>query len=174
MSFNPESKMRKLREAKEIARTIKRKRPKGGPLSQVEKAVIATIVNDREVSHAQSVALAVALDRKPDTILETVRTAKDRLAGKAIRYADLHMESLESALANNDPDVARKGAEWALSKISATDDTGKRVHVIDPSTADGNDNRPHVIIGIGLGAMKALTPGERTQHAIDVESVPVS
>jgi hypothetical protein len=122
-------------------------------LSTSEKAIIETIVRDTpgEFVPAQIEATAIVLKRSPSAIARAVEDAKQRLQERASEYVDLHMDAAKKALEINEVGEARKAAEWALEHISATDDQGKRVSIVESKASESN--APTIKIGIALGGL---------------------
>lgn len=131
--------------------------PRPGVFSRVEKNLIDHLVRDTpgEIAPAQVDALALALRRNPLTVAQHIELAKKRLQERALEYVDLHMESAKKALEIGEVGEARKAAEWALSKISAKDNEGKIVRIIDESSA--HESGPAIQIGIALGGLPQPT-----------------
>jgi hypothetical protein len=164
MPFNPVERMNKLRAkrnaqaaAKTVVKKSRRHANKRGPLSRVESAIVAEIVENtptKALSEVQTTALAIALDRKPSAIADVIKIARERLQENAGKYVDLHIDAAMQALATNEVDVARKAAEWAIEKISARSEDGSRVSIVDTNVNESSG--PKIMIGIALGGMKPL------------------
>lgn len=94
-----------------------------GKPSKAEKALVAEFVADQPlaVSEGQVTALAKVLRRSTDDAKKLIEDAKDVLINNTKRYATIHMQATEDALAEGSAkslDVATKAAQWALENIA--------------------------------------------------------
>lgn len=140
----------------------------GGP-SVAEQNLVTALVLDSptEVKPSQVTALAKALRRSPAAIKGMIERAQLSFREKAERYVEVHMEATERALRHgsvNGLEVAQKGAQWALERMS-----GEGVRVIEPKPGQGEGGAvgPRVLIGIKVGGIKA------NDETIDVTATEV-
>lgn len=141
-SANPEPKPKR--------KYTKRLKHAGKP-SELEKGLIADVLANspgglsvREVS-----ALATVMRRSKDVIRRAVEEAHDTLIERAGRYADIHMQAVETALENGDAkslEVAARASQWAMENINL-DGQG----VVEKPAA--KPMGPSIQIGIALGGM---------------------
>jgi hypothetical protein len=96
--------------------------------------------------------MSQVMHRSPEAIKEMVRAARVKLQERAGEYADLHLEAAKRALDSGEPDVARKAAEFILSRVGEGD-----VRVLDSEAGQTGPSGPQVIIGFAVGASKLLT-----------------
>lgn len=151
------AKQKAIRDAARTAVEKKTRQPgrRRGQLTKVEKLIVGEVVASSpsgSLSEVQTQALAIALDRKPDTIKEIVISAREKFQSQALEYVDLHKLATWQALAQGDVDVARKAAEFAIEKVSHRDDKGKVTRIIDVSE-NAASKLPTLQIGIALGGM---------------------
>jgi hypothetical protein len=152
--INPNaSKPKRIRRGRQVLPAAKVPARRGS-LATSEKSAITNIIERSQMVPAQIEALAIVMGREPSTIARAVQDAKDRLAESAGEYLDAHKQSVSKALSSNDPkalETARKGAEWALERISAKDSAGKDIRIID--SAVPGSSAPVIKIGIALGGL---------------------
>lgn len=168
LSINPQLKEQRYRErlakqkaVRDAARTAveKQTRTTGrrkGQLTKVERLIVGEVVASaptKSLSEVQTQALAITLNRNPDTIKEIIISAREKLQANAEHYVDVHRLAADQALAQGDIDVARKAAEWAISKISKRDDDGTVHRIVEVDDATNSNSGPRVMIGIALGGM---------------------
>lgn len=146
--------MDKLKATRALVKSTSRKRVRPGKLSNIEKVIVAEIVNQRDLTPTQSVALAVALDRSPDRIAQTIRDARATLQGRSLQYIDKHMQALDLALENRDADTARKAAWQAIEKISARSSDGKVERIVESNDDSNQSGSSRIMIGIALGGVR--------------------
>ena len=101
----------------------RKRHKKLGSFTDAEKTIVEDIVaqspgglNTSEVN-----ALARVLRRNREIIKAAVIEAAETLADRAGRYADIHLQTTEAALANGDAkslEVAARASQWALENIS--------------------------------------------------------
>lgn len=97
---------------------------------------------------AQVHSLAKALRRSRTAVRQAVEDARDTFVERAGRYVDIHMTTVEAALANGDAkslEVAARGAQWALEHVSADG-----VRVVEKTEANPGLK---VAIGIKIGGV---------------------
>lgn len=126
-----------------------------GTLTEAEKLLVQQVVQDQpqEISPVRIQALAVALDRRPETIRSAIAEARSKFVENQKRYVDVHMTATQMALETGDYDTAAKHSEWALSH--AKDEDGSK---IADSGDEERDTRapiaPAIMIGVQLGGVK--------------------
>ena len=152
--INPAAKL--AAHEKELAKLRKkrRKRRRAGPVSATEKLIIAEVVKDAPLStpnEKQIDALSITLRRSPEVIKSIVVAAREKFQANSLHYVDLHNDAVQQALAGQDFDVARKGAEWAIERISARDADGKIERIVDK--VESESSAPRIQIGIQLGGL---------------------
>jgi hypothetical protein len=140
------------------------KRP-GSP-SDAEKGLVADVVANSPggLSPTQQNALATVLKRGRGVVKQMVEDAAMTLAERAGRYADIHLQTTEAALANGDAkslEVAARASQWAMENINV-DGTG----VVEKPAS--KPTGPSVMIGIKLGGMQ--TPSDVIIEGAKVES----
>jgi hypothetical protein len=140
--------------------TVDPKRP--GRLTSSEKTIITTMVAETpgDISPAQVEGIAIALKRQPDAIADAIVAVREKLQSNLGRYVDIHMEAAQLALETDDPDVARKAAEFMIDKVSARRADGKVERLIEAPASEPNG--PRIQIGIALGGVPA-TIATRTE-----------
>jgi hypothetical protein len=62
-----------------------------------------------------------------------------------------HKDTVRAALASEQFDVARKGAEWAIEHISSRDADGKVERIVE--RVESESTTPRIQIGIALGGI---------------------
>lgn len=137
--------------------TMKRQvRKKMGPLTQGEKIAVEALVvsvtpeETEEQLQQRGRALGIALRRSPGAIRDEVLNAQERLTSRATLYVDLHMKA--AAIAAEEGNAAP--AQWAIERITAKDEKGKKVRIVEPAkTEDTGSRGPTVNIGVALGGM---------------------
>lgn len=161
---------RSLAKAKSLPKRSKRMRRKGEPkpikprrkgrLSDDEKSIIDAIIitNQGNIEPSLAKATGLILNRDAQTTAHAMAKAREKFAANASNYVDIHKAAVDLALANDDPDVARKGAEWAIEHMSARHSDGKVERIIEAAATQ--DTQPKIMIGINLGGLGAL-PGPR-------------
>jgi hypothetical protein len=129
--------------------------PRTGRLTATEKSIITGLIADTpgDITPTQVESLAITLRREPDTIADAVAAARVKLQENLGRYVDIHREAAELALATDDPDVARKAAEFMIEKVSARRKDGKVERLIEAAASEPNG--PRIQIGIALGGVPA-------------------
>lgn len=122
-------------------------------ISTAEKTLVDQIVRDipHEITTHQVTALSHLLERPIPTVRKMIEDARTRFVESAGRYVDIHLQSTEGALADQDYETAAKAAQWALTNIS-----GEGARVVDRAD-DGGPSGPKVMIGIKLGGLEADT-----------------
>lgn len=137
-----------------------------GPVTPEEKLVVAHFIaaQKQELSAAQERGLAQTLNRSTDMVKRIIDEAKLTFVERAGRYVDLHMETVETALANGDAkslEVARRGSEWAIEHASMD---GHRVVEAEKVAADTGVK---IVVGVQVGG--AVMPNTQV-----IEVAPVS
>jgi hypothetical protein len=129
--------------------------PRTGRLTATEKSIITGLIADTpgDITPTQVESLAITLRREPDTIADAVAAARVKLQENLGRYVDIHREAAELALQTDDPDVARKAAEFMIEKVSARRRDGKVERLIEAAASEPNG--PRIQIGIALGGVPA-------------------
>jgi hypothetical protein len=145
--------------------TQKKPEFKRGHLTNAELALIdAAAANLPVATDAAQVGegLALAMNRRAETITEYIITARERFQSRDGRYADIHIEATEAALVKGDLAEARQGAQWALEKLAAKNSKGQTERIIEPANVaigDGSGGAP--IIQIGFAIMPKPEPSDR-------------
>lgn len=124
---------------------------RAGAPSQVEKDFVAQFVADQPggLTTRQENALATALRRPRDTVRKMLDEAREIVAGNTVRYANIHLQAAEDALASDSmmgKEVAGKLAQWALTNASLD---GKRV--IDKAASENTGTK--IIVGVKIGGV---------------------
>lgn len=140
--------------------TMKRQVPKKmGPLTVGEKIAVEALVasvgpeETEEQLQQRGRALGIALRRSPEAIRNQVQEAQERLANRATSYVDLHFKAAMVAAEEGNAGPA----QWAIERITAKDEKGKKVRIVEPVKTEDTGNRgPTVNIGLALGG---VTPG---------------
>ena len=96
-------------------------------------------------------ALATIEDTTRAGLAQSIRQARGSLQSQAPEYVRIHLAACKQALAQRDPDVARKGAAWAMENLSATSADGMVERIVDMPTQALDAPRIH--IGIALGGL---------------------
>jgi|SRR5579862_853335 len=152
MPINPQAKLDAIarRKAYLNKRAVKRKH-KRGTLSKAETSAVALVAKEHPTPK-QIEGLATALNRSEETIKSVMARARETFQRNAKEYVDIHMKSARS----DDPDVARKAAQWAIEHMSSRDKDGNVERIIEPSAT--NESAPNIHIGIALGGLPARLP----------------
>ena len=139
----------------------KRKYKRTGKVTKKELALVKAITSEtpETPSNDQTKALAKVFNRPVSTMKKAIATARESLAADSQFYVDTHRAIVEQAAligvsTMNDKalDIARKGAAWAIERISGD---GKRI-------VDKVDNGPQgtrIMIGIKLSNMSNQADG---------------
>lgn len=127
-------------------RKVFNKRP--GQPTAVEKDFVAQLVADQpaEMTNSQVNALARTLRRTKETTRNLIEEAKNRLIDRSSRYADIHIQATEAALADGDNEQALKGSQWALTNIS-----GEGARIVEKAVEAPTGAK--IMIGIRLGGI---------------------
>ena len=139
-----------------------------GKLSDGDKHLIEDVIAQTPggLSTGQQHALAVVLRKSRDVVKRAIEDAHDNLAERAGRYADIHLQTTETALSNGDAkslEVAARASQSAMENINVD---GVGVVEKKPDKPVGNQ----VIVGIQLGGMQ--TP-EVTVTEVSIEGAKV-
>ena len=145
-----------------------------GALTEAEHIAVKALVTSVEPGeteqqlHQRGRALGIALRRSPEAITNAIRAASEEMAADAPTYVKLLLKSAKKAAQRGDS----RPIEWALENISAKDEKGKAVRVVDPpKTADNGPRMPVVNIMIPMGGIApgaSLTP-RPSVSVIDVD-----
>lgn len=92
--------------------------------------------------------------RSPEAVMSGIAKAREKFQAKAEYYVDLHARAADLALVNNDADVARKAAEWAMTNLSGKSQSGDIERIVD--RAESASDAPRIQIGINLGGVPAI------------------
>lgn len=129
---------------------------RAGSPTRTTKELIAKFVADspRAISPAQITALATLTRHTPKTIKGLIEKARDTFLSNAEFYVTAHQKSTEQAFVRGDFEVAQKGAQWAMERLSA-----EGVRIIEKAPASGMSGT-RVLVGIRLGGVdpKQLQP----------------
>jgi hypothetical protein len=141
----------------------KRKYHRSGTPTKTEKKIAEKLIEDAKglITPQQEKALARVFNRPVGTVKKILTDARANLQKDAEFYVNAHRQSVEDALATNQVDVARKGAAWAIERISGE---GKRL--VDKPDA-GPASPVNVMVGVRLGNV-TMQP-EVTLNAIEGE-----
>ena len=161
MPIDPRGKLAKLKRVQALQRekhgyrTGKRRRR--GRLSRRERNVLTLAVAQAPagiLAPEQMSVLAREMGRAPGAIATVVRAAREHLQANAEKYVSIHLQAAERGLKEGDKglEVARKASEFAIERISAADEKGETVRIVDVSQASAG---PRVQIGIALGGLPA-------------------
>jgi hypothetical protein len=125
---------------------------KRGVLTSTEKSIVADIAQEPHALTPEVIdSTAIVLRRDPDTIARAIARARDEFAQRAEKYIEAHERAIDGALATDDYDTARKGAEWYLEHVSAKSADGRTERIIEQSTDTAR--MPTIQIGIALGGL---------------------
>jgi hypothetical protein len=167
MPIDPQAKLDRWEKKKAKTRAYAAKRAaeskklRMGNMTNAEKAIVTKVVQNLPAAptNPQVTALATILQRKPGSIRKTIAEARATFQQNAKEYVDIHMKSARS----DDPDVARKAAQWAIEHMAHRDKAGNVERIVE--APDAEDSRPDIRIGINLGGM----PPRGTPIALDAE-----
>lgn len=134
----------------------------GGSLSKSEKDLIANtaLAQPGGLSPLQVTGLAKVLKRSPALIQQAIIEARDQFVGSAGRYVEIHKQATEDALSNGDAkslDVAVRGAQWALTNISA-----EGTRIVDKPNTEATGSK--VMIGIRVGGIDTPAIGIKVEN----------
>jgi hypothetical protein len=136
------------------------RRARRGPLTRNEKSLVAALVDQNgELTPNQIEATAIALRRKPETVADAIVSAREKLQRQAEFYVEAHAEAVQKALIGQAFDTARRGAEWAIDRISVRTSEGTIERIIDRDAP--SDSQLMIRIGLALGGM-SRPPKPRT------------
>ena len=141
-----------------------------GGITDAERNLVAQVVLDQpaEVTPAQVNGLARALRRSKAAIKTLIEDAQESFRENAGFYVDAHRKATESALTHGSIaglEVAQKGAQWAIERMS-----GEGARIIEPKVEGGNQGGPRVMVGIRVGGLDATK--ELSVTSIDVAATP--
>lgn len=129
---------------------------RGGRVSKAEKALMKQFVADqsKEIDRSQTLALAKVMRRSPSMIKEMIQEAREDFVTSGQEYVTIHKQATQEALAAGEFEPALRGAQWALTNISAE---GQRI-------VDKPESGPmgaKIMIGIKVGGINqdAITVG---------------
>lgn len=142
---------------------------RSGGISDAERNFVAQIVLDQpgELTPSQVHGLSKALRRSKGVIKNLIEDAQEQFRSNAGRYVDVHMQATEAALSSGSVaglEVAQKGAQWAMERLSA-----EGARIIEPKVEGAAQAGPRVLIGIRVGAIDAAKPAE----TVDVTATEV-
>jgi hypothetical protein len=115
-------------------------------IGEVVQAAPFNMPSDKQIA-----ATAIALNRNESTIKSIVVEARELLQSNALSYVQAHKDTVRAALASEQFDVARKGAEWAIEHISSRDADGKVERIVE--RVESESTTPRIQIGIALGGI---------------------
>jgi acyl-CoA reductase-like NAD-dependent aldehyde dehydrogenase len=141
---------RTFHRASNKARTKKREEigAKMGRMTKVEReAIIEVAARAPESIDVQR--MSQIMHRSPEAIKEMVLVARQKLQERAGEYADIHLEAAKRALENDDPDTARKAAEFILTRVGEGD-----ARVLDGDASQTQAGGPIIQIGFKVGGDK--------------------
>lgn len=165
MSIDPAAKLAKLHAQQQIRSRVnaakaaarKRREPKRrrGPVSRREQHAVNALVSQLPQTLApnsqQINSIAQTIGRTPATVQSMIEIARDRFQSRAVEYVDKHMQAIDKALELGEVGEARKGAEFAIEKLSGKSSSGKSVRIIEK--AENESSAPVIRIGIALGGL---------------------
>jgi len=145
-----------------IRKTYKR----AGVVSTAERSLMEQIVLEqpREMSPKQVTAMATLFRRSKEQVKGIVEEAHEKFVAQADHYVDLHRQAVDAALDEGQFEVAAKGAQWYLERVSAS---GSRVIEQAPKAATGPTGST-INIGVKIGGV------ESTVTAIPVPTLEVT
>lgn len=128
-------------------KSLKRKRYKVSTRTRIGRIVADAALTPTE----KNSMIARELGTTPSSVAQMVRRAKEKLQQSAELYVDQHQAAIVKALAIGEVGEARKGAWEAIQAITARDDDGTEVRIVEsPTTAA---TMPTIKIGIALGGL---------------------
>jgi hypothetical protein len=138
-----------------------------GRVTKPERDLVAQVVLDQPgpLSPSQVNGLAKALRRSKAVVKELIEDAQDKFRANAEFYVDMHRKAVEAAHVAGDQDVAMKGAQWAIERVSA-----EGAHIIEPKVAEQTGQGPRVMIGIKVGGLDA-TKGNETLPEVSITEI---
>ncbi len=151
-----------LRKAGQPARPAHKRA--GSPITDAERNLVAQVVLDQPgpLRPAQVTGLATALRRSKTAVKEMIEDAQDKFRANADFYVEMHRRSVEQAFEGRDSEVAMKGAQWAMERL-----TGEGARIIEPKAGEQTNNQgPRVMIGVRIGGLDATK--DLSVTAIDV------
>lgn len=101
----------------------------------------------------ETVAMATLLRRDPQTVARWIGDARAQLQERAGRYAEIHHEAVEAALASGENEVAAKESRQMLERLA--DDSGRRIIDSDKQQAGSG---LVVQVGVQLGGTNRNGP----------------
>lgn len=133
---------------------------RSGAMTKVEKDFVAQFVQDQptEITRSQVTSLAKTMRRSKEAVQELISGVQEKLLTRLDRYADIHFEATEEALAlgtDKSLSIATKASEWAISNIGRGG-----VRAID-KVATPQAQGTQIIIGVKIGGLNDASAGQR-------------
>lgn len=131
---------------------------RGGTATDAEKALVKQFVQDqpREVTPAQTRALAKVLRRSTDMVKSLIADAREEFVTAATDYVRMHKQGVQDAIATGDPkglDAGIRGAQWALENISME---GQRI--VDKVAKGDSGTKVMIGVKLQLGGLTGSNP----------------
>jgi hypothetical protein len=137
-TFHRASNKARTRKREELGAKIRR-------MKKVEREAIIEVAA-RAPESVDVSRMSEIMHRSPEAIKEMVLVARQKLQERAGEYADIHLEAAKRALESGDLDVARKGAEFILTRVGEGD-----ARVLDGDASQTANSGPVIQIGFKVG-----------------------